>query len=94
MILLKNPRRCPRCHRDAVSHDNHRCVSCGVRLMRPNSDFARLHQEEAVEFFLWSARFGWIHSSHLTRGMAPYKPDFDPAKIKTNRKGEPIVETV
>jgi hypothetical protein len=68
MILQLNPKRCPRCHRDTVSRDARRCLSCDCRLMTPEDDFAKLAEEGQRSFYVFfktGPMRGWVHSDHL-----------------------------
>ncbi len=78
MILLTNPHRCPRCHRDTISHDARRCLSCDCRLMTPEDNFALLAAEGQRSYYVFFERgpmLGWVHSDHLLDGGKPNTPE-------------------
>lgn len=74
ILLLKNPRRCPRCRRDTVSRDTRKCRNCGAVLLRTGDTASKLEDEGSRSYYLFHNQQGWVHADHLKDGMKNPNP--------------------
>ena len=67
MILLKNPHRCPVCHRDTIRRDVRRCLSCKIHMFWPEDNFREIAADALTGWWVYFRDRGWVYNSHLTK---------------------------